>query len=277
MSQSYEGEIVSFDWDKGFGFIKTDSESFFFHKSSFQTGVTASDILIGDYYSFELHPGKQGMVARNLTASTRIKCLRAAESFIFTKKKDPQKGDVLIRTEVTSKMFKSPDDAKTHLQNAAKFAGCNSLLNLSYIKDTFSSGNYQYTVHGYKADLALVVIPFFTKNEEEFEINLKEIESLKVKVTSASNRQQAILEEERTQQYNKGCFIATAIYGDQDCPEVWEFRQYRDVYLRKRILGRLFIKLYYKVSPSLSKYLSKSDVLIGFIRIVLDYILTRIR
>ena len=52
-----------------------------------------------------------------------------------------------------------------------------------------------------------------------------------------------------------GCYVATAVYGSYDCPQVWTLRRYRDETLSKTWYGRLFIKLYYKISPSLvAKY-----------------------
>jgi hypothetical protein len=52
---------------------------------------------------------------------------------------------------------------------------------------------------------------------------------------------------------NSGCYVATCVYGSYDCPEVWILRRYRDGYLDNRIFGRLFIKLYYAISPKLVK------------------------
>ena len=51
-----------------------------------------------------------------------------------------------------------------------------------------------------------------------------------------------------------GCYIATAVYGSYDCPEVWTLRRYRDYKLAKTIYGRAFIKIYYAISPILVKY-----------------------
>lgn len=51
-----------------------------------------------------------------------------------------------------------------------------------------------------------------------------------------------------------GCYVATAVYGSYDCPEVWVLRRYRDYSLRSSILGRLFIQVYYAVSPTLVKW-----------------------
>lgn len=50
-----------------------------------------------------------------------------------------------------------------------------------------------------------------------------------------------------------GCYIATAVYGSYDCPEVWTFRRFRDSSLLKSSYGRAFIKCYYAISPALVK------------------------
>lgn len=53
---------------------------------------------------------------------------------------------------------------------------------------------------------------------------------------------------------NQGCYIATAVYGSYDCPEVWTLRRFRDNALRLTWYGRIFIKEYYKFSPKLIKW-----------------------
>ncbi|MDR2728472.1 MAG: tetratricopeptide repeat protein [Chitinispirillales bacterium] len=47
-----------------------------------------------------------------------------------------------------------------------------------------------------------------------------------------------------------GCYVATCVYGSYDCPEVWTLRRYRDDKLSKFWFGRLFIRIYYTVSPN---------------------------
>ena len=49
------------------------------------------------------------------------------------------------------------------------------------------------------------------------------------------------------------CYIATAVYGSYDCPEVWTLRRYRDSSLSSTAYGRIFIKAYYSISPTLVK------------------------
>ena len=53
--------------------------------------------------------------------------------------------------------------------------------------------------------------------------------------------------------HSAGCYVATAVYGSYDCPEVWTLRRFRDKVLAKTWYGRLFIHLYYAVSPTAVK------------------------
>lgn len=53
---------------------------------------------------------------------------------------------------------------------------------------------------------------------------------------------------------SSGCYVATAVYGSYDCPEVWTLRRFRDYTLDQTWYGRLFIKTYYATSPTFVKY-----------------------
>ena len=55
-----------------------------------------------------------------------------------------------------------------------------------------------------------------------------------------------------------GCYVATAVYGSYDCPEVWTLRRFRDQVLAKIWYGRLFIRLYYAVSPTAVRLFGES-------------------
>ena len=50
------------------------------------------------------------------------------------------------------------------------------------------------------------------------------------------------------------CYVATAVYGSYDCPEVWTLRRFRDFTLDETWYGRLFIKAYYAISPTFVKH-----------------------
>ncbi len=56
-----------------------------------------------------------------------------------------------------------------------------------------------------------------------------------------------------------GCYVATAVYGSYDCPEVWTLRRYRDETLGSTWYGRLFIRLYYAISPTLVKWFGNTN------------------
>ena len=53
---------------------------------------------------------------------------------------------------------------------------------------------------------------------------------------------------------SSGCYVATAVYGSYDCPEVWTLRRFRDFTLDETWYGRLFIRAYYATSPTFVKY-----------------------
>ncbi len=55
-----------------------------------------------------------------------------------------------------------------------------------------------------------------------------------------------------------GCYVATAVYGSYDCPEVWTLRRFRDYTLAESWYGRAFIRCYYAVSPTLVKWFGKN-------------------
>lgn len=56
-----------------------------------------------------------------------------------------------------------------------------------------------------------------------------------------------------------GCYVATAVYGSYDCPEVWTLRRYRDYTLAETWYGRAFIKTYYAISPTLVKWFGHTE------------------
>lgn len=52
-----------------------------------------------------------------------------------------------------------------------------------------------------------------------------------------------------------GCFIATAIYGSYDSAEVLLLRELRDKFLLTNSGGKLFVKIYYSISPTISNFI----------------------
>ena len=56
-----------------------------------------------------------------------------------------------------------------------------------------------------------------------------------------------------------GCYVATAVYGSYDCPEVWTLRRFRDNILASTWYGRAFIRMYYAISPTLVKWFGHTE------------------
>ena len=69
---------------------------------------------------------------------------------------------------------------------------------------------------------------------------------------------------------NDGCYVATCVYGSYDCPEVWTLRRYRDDTLGATWYGRLFIRFYYAVAPTLVKWFGENEGFRAFWRKRLD-------
>ena len=55
------------------------------------------------------------------------------------------------------------------------------------------------------------------------------------------------------------CYVATCVYGSYDCPQVWTLRRYRDDTLSSTWYGRLFIRTYYAISPTLVKWFGNTN------------------
>jgi hypothetical protein len=63
-----------------------------------------------------------------------------------------------------------------------------------------------------------------------------------------------------------GCFIATAAYGSPMAPELDLLRSWRDVELSSIYIGRVFIDVYYRLSPPIAKFIEGHNVLRMIVR-----------
>lgn len=78
-------------------------------------------------------------------------------------------------------------------------------------------------------------------------------------------------------QKSGGCYIATAVYGSYNCPQVWTLRRFRDYRLAKTFGGRLFIKTYYTISPKLVHLFGSTKAFNRFWRKRLDHMVRSLR
>lgn len=76
--------------------------------------------------------------------------------------------------------------------------------------------------------------------------------------SSSNNQTEPVIATVDEQQKKSGCYVATAVYGSYDCPEVWTLRRFRDYNLASTSFGRLFIMLYYAVSPTFVKWFGET-------------------
>lgn len=75
----------------------------------------------------------------------------------------------------------------------------------------------------------------------------------------------------------KGCYVATAVYGSYDCPEVWILRRYRDQFLDTHWFGKAFIKAYYAISPTAVKLFGDTKWFNAAWRRVLDHKIQKLK
>lgn len=78
-------------------------------------------------------------------------------------------------------------------------------------------------------------------------------------------------------QPNSGCYIATCVYGSYDCPSVWVLRRFRDEVLKHSLLGRAFICLYYKISPTIVRFAKNNTLLKNVMRNWLDAFVSKLK
>ena len=84
-------------------------------------------------------------------------------------------------------------------------------------------------------------------------------------------------EREQETRSSGGCYVATAVYGSYDCPQVWVLRRYRDDILSATWGGRLFIRAYYATSPTLVRLFGKKAWFQSLWRGRLDQMVLRLK
>src|SRR5262249_37394646 len=62
------------------------------------------------------------------------------------------------------------------------------------------------------------------------------------------------------------CFVATAAYGSLMANEVSNLRSFRDMFLRRSVLGELFVESYYSIGPAFAAAIDPPEPLRGAAR-----------
>ncbi len=95
---------------------------------------------------------------------------------------------------------------------------------------------------------------------------IKELEAEKAKKVQET----PVIEKAEPEQKKEGCYIATAVYGSYNAPEVIILRRFRDDVLQNSVFGRLFIKAYYCFSPFVAEKLKTAKHINSLVRNILD-------
>jgi hypothetical protein len=74
---------------------------------------------------------------------------------------------------------------------------------------------------------------------------------------------------------NDSCFVSTVVYGSSEAEEVIILKQWRDRTLRRYLIGRLFIRLYYKYGYTASRFVEKNESLKLFTKKVIDILIQK--
>ena len=88
------------------------------------------------------------------------------------------------------------------------------------------------------------------------QVNAQTIESYNEKIKKYNN---SYIAPQTNMSSDGGCYVATAVYGSYNCPEVWTLRRYRDYELAETWYGRAFIHTYYAISPTLVKWFGHTN------------------
>lgn len=71
----------------------------------------------------------------------------------------------------------------------------------------------------------------------------------------------------------RGCFVATAVYGSDEAPEVVWLRDFRDQHLLPSPWGRWCVRAYYRYSPPLARWIAVSSRGRRIARVTLDSVI----
>lgn len=85
------------------------------------------------------------------------------------------------------------------------------------------------------------------------------------------------LKERIRREKSGGCYIATAVYGSYEAPEVLILRRFRDKVLLNHGWGRVFVKIYYTLSPPVAKALGNARFINRLVRGMLDRIVSLVK
>lgn len=136
------------------------------------------------------------------------------------------------------------------------FASCKSLVNVSLSCNLSTIPSYAFAgCHSLKQ----ITIPSKVQSIElDAFANCVGLTEVNISNKSIKIAEQAFRSTPYGERKN-GCYIATAVYGSYNCPQVWTLRRFRDDALASTWYGRLFIRTYYVISPTLVRWFGHTE------------------
>lgn len=200
-----EGRIVSYNETKKYGFIRdAKGQSYFFHISSLASEFKRQEkkVRIGIVVSFEPAAEPKGMAARKVEL-IKMHEVRKLSEFKNFHKRSVNSGHVLDSKSFRTRFYKSPHDAKLQLESMAKQSGANVVFDEKIHRETWSKGNYNYSMHQCTATVGIHVDSIQVKDEAEVQISedlsSKAIERFNINSLAVIEAEEnAILEQKKT-------------------------------------------------------------------------------
>ncbi|MBP6870976.1 MAG: hypothetical protein KBC43_03125 [Bacteroidales bacterium] len=138
------------------------------------------------------------------------------------------------------------------------------------------SGLYTVITQAQRVMTRIRMMDMVGEMRTRFNENDRAINSIQSQLSSLINRIQYAQTRTTSSRSSGGCYIATMAYGSYDHPQVLILRKFRDEILAQSLTGRLFIKIYYFLSPKLVKLLSGHKSINKGIRNILDQIVNQL-
>ena len=226
-------------------------------------------ILVEDAMSWEAaflsvyHKAMQTKIANIASAANRVRnAIGTTLDLIEGHVSDPEEQLKAVRTVFTKVMMIAvmlESAAKSHFQ---KFSTTNGAAQ-EYLDRAIASRDLLYTlgnqIEKRYTSMSVALWESGIKMHMSFIHLLANKEANMAIVTEYSDKirkykPEFVTPELPQKKSSGGCYVATAVYGSYDCPQVWTLRRFRDNRLAETWHGRAFIRTYYAISPTLVRW-----------------------
>lgn len=144
-----QGYIEKYFKDKNYGFIKSDDNTYFFHK----TELLYENVKEGHFVEFEIAESDKGLTGKKIRQISDVNTYIVPDDVQVSKSYKIPNWEIIEKSDwqINASSDDSPDDAKDALKNLAYEQDINGLINLRYFKTTGKKKNYKFTIHNFEA------------------------------------------------------------------------------------------------------------------------------